>query len=269
MAEDYRYSSSLGIDRPREGVLRIAFDRPERMNALTAQAHRELAEIWRVADADDTVSVILLCGKGDNFSAGGDFDLVEQMTADTAVRERVWREARDLVYNILHCTTPIVSAMQGAAAGGGLAAGLLADISVVARTARLLDGHVRLGVAAGDHAALLWPLLCGMAKAKYHLLLNAPLSGARAEEIGLVSLAVGEDELERTALDICERLAAGSPSAIRWTKYALNGWLRAAGPIFDASLAFEMMGFAGPDVVEGAASFREKRPPRFSRKSGV
>ena len=269
MSEDYSRFASLAIDRPLDRVLRIAFDRPDRMNALTAAAHRNLTEVWRVADADTSVSVILLCGRGDNFSAGGDFELVERMTIESETRNRIWREARDLVTNILNCTTPIVSAMQGAAAGGGLAAGLLADISVVSHTARLLDGHVRLGVAAGDHAALLWPLLCGMAKAKYHLLLNEPISGTKAEQIGLVSLSVDEAELQQTALDICARLAAGSPSAIRWTKYALNGWLRSAGPIFDASLALEMLGFAGPDVAEGLASFREKRPPRFNPDSSV
>jgi enoyl-CoA hydratase len=269
MTDQYARYQSLKIDWPADNVLRVAFNRPDRMNALTADDHRELAEIWRDADADDSVSVVLLCGHGKNFSAGGEFDLIERMIAEPELRNRVWREARDLVYNIINCSKPIVSAMQGAAAGGGLAAGLLADISVVSKTARLVDGHVRLGVAAGDHATLLWPLLCGLAKAKYHLLLNEPLTGARAEEIGLVSLAVDEAELEETALGICKRLAAGAPTAIRWTKYALNNWLRTAGPNFDAALALEMMGFSGDEVKEGVASFREKRPPVFKRESPV
>jgi enoyl-CoA hydratase len=179
------------------------------------------------------------------------------------VRTRVWKEARDLVYNVINCDKPIVSAMHGPAVGAGLVAGLLADISIASKTAKIVDGHTRLGVAAGDHAAIIWPLLCGMAKAKYYLLLCEPVSGEEAERMGLVSLAVEEDELLKKAYEVADRLANGSQTAIRWTKYALNNWLRQAGPSFDASLALEFMGFAGPDVKEGVASLRNRRPPQF------
>src|SRR6202012_539610 len=141
------------------------------------------------------VSAVLLCGAGRAFSAGGDFEMVEEMIDSFEARARVWREAKDLVYNIINCSKPIVSAIHGSAVGAGLVAALLADISVAARTAKLVDGHTRLGVAAGDHAAIIWPLLCGMAKAKYHLMLCDPLTGAEAERIGLISLAVDESEL--------------------------------------------------------------------------
>ena len=126
-----------------------------------------------------------------------------------------------------------------------------------------------LGVAAGDHAAIVWPLLCGMAKAKYHLLLCEPLSGEKAEQIGLVSLAVEEEALQETALSVASRLAEGSTTALRWTKYALNNWLRMAGPTFDASLALEMLGFDGPDVREGLASHKDKRQPKFDPNSPI
>ena len=153
--------------------------------------------------------------------------------------------------------------MHGPAVGAGLVAGLLADISIAAKSARIIDGHTRLGVAAGDHAAIVWPLLCGMAKAKYYLLLCEAVSGEEAERIGLVSLAVDESELQAKAFEVAKKLSRGSQSAIKWTKYALNNWLRLAGPSFDASLALEFMGFAGPDVQEGIASLREKRVPKF------
>ena len=179
----------------------------------------------------------------------------------------MWREARDLVYNIVNCSKPIVSAIQGAAVGAGLAAALVSDIPIAAKNAKLVDGHVRLGVAAGDHAAIIWPLLCGMAKAKYHLLLNEPVSGEKAEQLGLVALAVDEEELQEKALAVATRLAEGAPSAIQWTKYALNNWLRMAGPTFDASLALEMLGFSGPDPHEGLDSFRERRAPNFPKKA--
>jgi enoyl-CoA hydratase len=87
----------------------------------------------------------------------------------------------------------------------------------------------------------------------------------------LVSLCVPEDQLLPKAYEVADKLAAGSQTAIRWTKYALNNWLRQAGPAFDASLALEFMGFSGPDVREGVASLRERRPPKYCRlgRSGV
>ncbi len=225
--------------------------------------HRELTEIWRDVSADDTVRCAVLRGEGQGFSGGGDLGLVQDMAQDFAVRSRVWKEARDLVYNVINCDKPIVSAMHGPAVGAGLVAGLLADISIASKGAKIVDGHTRLGVAAGDHAAIIWPLLCGMAKAKYYLMLCEPVSGEEAERIGLVSLAVDEAELLPKAYEVADRLASGSQSAIRWTKYALNNWLRQAGPSFDTSLALEFMGFGGPDVREGLASLRDKRAPQF------
>jgi enoyl-CoA hydratase len=116
---------------------------------------------------------------------------------------------------------------------------------------------------------IIWPLLCGMAKAKYHLLLCEPVTGEEAERIGLVSLAVPDEELAERALAVATRLAEGAQSAIRWTKYALNNWLRAAGPHFDTSLALEFMGFSGAELPEGVAALREKRAPRFPPDSPV
>jgi enoyl-CoA hydratase len=153
--------------------------------------------------------------------------------------------------------------MTGPAVGAGLAVGLLADVSIATPSARIVDGHTRLGVAAGDHAVIVWPLLCGMAKAKYHLLLCEPVGGEEAERLGLVSLCVPEEQLEERALEIAMRLAQGAQPALRHTKLALNNWLRLAGPAFDASLALEFLDMAGPDVHEGVAAVREKRAPEF------
>jgi enoyl-CoA hydratase len=253
------------FDRPSGGVLRLTLNKPEKYNALDAQGHRELTEVWREIDTDPSVSAVILCGSGKMFSAGGDFGLVEEMMDSFDARCRVWREARDLVYNIINCSKPTVSAIHGAAVGAGLVAALLCDISVAGKTAKIVDGHTRLGVAAGDHAAIIWPLLCGMAKAKYHLLLCEPVNGEQAEAMGLVSVVTEDDKVQEKALEIAIRLANGAPSAIRWTKYALNNWLRQAGPAFDASLAMEFMGMSGPEVREGVASYREKRPPVFNQ----
>ena len=177
-------------------MLRITLDGPG-LNAVGHAVHR--AARRRVAHrrprSRDT-NVALLQGAGKAFSAGGSFDLIDSLIDDYAVRTRVMREARDLVFNVINCSKPIVSAIHGPAVGAGLVAGILADMSVVARTARIIDGHTRLGVAAGDHAAICWPLLCGMAKAKYYLLTCDTLTGEEAERIGLVSLCVDDDEVQ-------------------------------------------------------------------------
>ncbi len=263
MADRYAAYNRLKIEFVDDRILQIVMDSPGKMNAADADMHRELAEIWRTIDADADVSVAILRGAGDVFSAGGDLDLVESIATDFHVRARGWKEARDMVYNLINCATPTVSAIQGPAVGAGLVCGLLADISIVGRTARIIDGHTRLGIAAGDHSVICWPLLCGMAKAKYYLLLCEKMSGEEAERMGLVSLCVDDDKVHETALKVARKLAAGAPHAIRWTKYALNNWYRQFGPAFDASLALEFMGFSGAEVQEGLAALREKRKPEF------
>ncbi len=265
----YERYTDLRLTRHPDGILEIVMAcRPgQKLPTADARTHYEMAEIWRDFDADPQAKVAVIRGEGGGFSAGGDLGLVEQMAADFDVRARVWREAKDLVYHMINCSKPIVSAMHGPAAGAGLVCGLLADISIAGRKARLVDAHTRLGVAAGDHAAIIWPLLCGMAKAKYYLMLCEPIDGAEAERIGLVSLVVDDDQVHDKAMEVARRLAAGSQTAIKWTKYALNNWLRMAGPTFDASLALEMMGFSGPDVTEGVAALREKRAAKFTPDS--
>jgi len=266
MRMDYSRYQTLSITRrgAQDAVLDIQMRAANgKLPTAGHDGHRELAQVWRDVNDDDSVRCAVLRGEGMGFSGGGDLALVQDMAQDFEVRTRVWKEARDLVYNVVNCDKPIVSALHGPAVGAGLVAGLLADISVAAKSAKIVDGHTRLGVAAGDHSVIIWPLLCGLAKAKYYLLLCDPISGEEAERIGLVSLAVDDDQLLPKAYEIADRLAAGSQSAIRWTKYSLNNWLRQAGPNFDTSLALEFLGFGGPDVREGVASLRERRAPKF------
>ena len=260
----YEEFTSLEFDRPEEWILRITLRNPGKLNAVGADAHAQLASVWQTIDRDPDTRVVLVRGADGAFSSGGDLELVEEIANNWETRLRVFQESRDLVYNIVNCRKPIVSAIDGPCVGAGLAVALLADISIAAPSAKIVDGHTRLGVAAGDHAAIVWPLLCGLAKAKYHLLLCEPVDGEEAERIGLVSLCVPTDELEDRALDVARRLAAGSQAAIAHTKLALNNWLRAAGPHFDASLALEFLDMTGPDVAEGVAAVRERRPPKFS-----
>lgn len=258
---DYRHL--LFEKKKKNGVVLITINRPEQLNATNARLHWELTQVWLTIDADPEARVALITGAGKAFSAGGDLELVEEMAGNPEAAERTMREASDLVYNLINLEKPVVSAINGVAVGAGLVVALLADVSIIAETARLTDGHTRLGVVAGDHAALIWPLLCGMAKARYYLLTSEFLDGREAERIGLVSLCVPREEVLAKASDVADKLATGSRNAVRWTKRALNNWLRQAGPIFDQSLALEMLSFMGPDVREGARAIREKRPPRF------
>jgi enoyl-CoA hydratase len=256
------YEHLLFEPRP-NGVLLVTINRPDRLNATNDRLHWELTQVWPTIDADPRTRVAVVTGAGRAFSAGGDLEMVEANSRDPKRLARTVREASDIVYNMINLDKPIISAINGVAVGAGLVVALMADISIMSETARITDGHTKLGVVAGDHAAILWPLLCGMAKAKYYLLTSDFIDGREAERIGLVSLCTPADQLMPKALEVADKLAAGSQQAIRWTKRSLNNWLRQAGPIFDQSIALEMLTFMDEDVREGLQALREKRPPRF------
>jgi enoyl-CoA hydratase len=260
---DYTDYQHLLFERRPEGVLLVTINRPEALNATNDRLHWELTQVWLTIGADPEARVAVVTGAGRAFSAGGDLDMVEANATDPRRLARTVREASDIVYNMINLDKPVVSAVNGVAVGAGLVVALLADVSIIAEDVRFTDGHTRLGVVAGDHAAIVWPLLCGMAKAKYYLLTSDFIDGREAERIGLVTFAVPRGELMAKAFEVADKLAQGSQQAIRWTKRSLNNWLRLAGPIFDQSIALEMLTFMGEDVKEGLQAIREKRPPRF------
>jgi enoyl-CoA hydratase len=258
----HRYERLAFTDHP-DGVVLVTLSNPGRLNATDAVMHAELATIFRDLDADPDVRAVVVTGADGAFSAGGDLDWIAQQVGDHDQTMAVMREAGEIVRSLIECDTPVVSAINGVAVGAGLAVALMADISVIDADARFTDGHIRLGVAAGDHAVAIWPLLCGMAKAKYLLMTADFIDGREAERIGLVSKAVTAEEVLPEALRIAATLATGPTQAIRMTKRALNHWLRQALPAFEASLAYEMLNFLGPDAAEGLAALQDKRPPRF------
>jgi enoyl-CoA hydratase/carnithine racemase len=260
---DYKDYQHLVFERRPHGVLLITLNRPQVLNATNDRMHWELTQVWLTIDRDPETRVAVVTGSGRAFSAGGDLEMVEANATDPRRLANTVREASDIVYNMINLDKPVVSAINGVAVGAGLVVALMADISIIAEDVRFTDGHTKLGVVAGDHAAIVWPLLCGMAKAKYYLLTSDFIDGREAERIGLVSLCVPRDQLLAKAFDVADRLAQGSQQAIRWTKRSLNNWLRLAGPIFDQSIALEMLTFMGEDVREGLRAIREKRPPRF------
>ena len=257
---DYQH---IQFERRDHGILWMTLNRPDVLNATNTRLHTELVEIWHTINHDPTISVAVVTGAGRAFSAGGDLQMVEDAYRDYDEVLRIYEEARALVYNILNCNKPIISAINGPAVGAGLVVGLLADISIAAKHAKLSDGHIRMGVAAGDHAAIVWPILCGMAKAKYYLMTADFVTGEEAERIGLVSLSVPLEELEAKAMEVATTLATGPKHAIRFTKRALNQWMLQAGPIFDQSVALEMINFFGSDLMAGVNALRTRQKPEY------
>ena len=250
---DYSSYQHLLVEKD-DGIATLTINRPEVLNATNFRLHNELSRIWLDIGNDPEVRVALITGAGRAFSAGGDFEMIEKAIDNPEVIASNMKEASDIVYNMVDLDKPVVSAINGVAVGAGLAVALMADISIASENARFTDGHVRLGVAAGDHAALIWPLLCGMAKSKYYLLTCDFLDGKEADRIGLVSMVVPPEELMPKAAEVARKLASGPQPAIRWTKRALNQWLR---------LAVEMLGFYGADVKEGLQALQQRRDPDF------
>lgn len=263
MNHQIQLSADLHVEFGDSGVAEVVLGPVGGMPSSDAHGHAVWGNLWRRVEAEPGVRCILLRSVGKGFCAGGKPELVQEMLDSEAARLRVMREARDLVQGMIDCNVPIVSAINGAAVGAGAALALLADISIAGYKAKIIDGHTKIGVAAGDHAAVIWPLLCGMAKAKYYLLTCTPLDGIEAERIGLVSLAVPDEELLARAREVANSLAAGSSTALAFTKRSLNHWLRAAWPAFEHSLSLEILGFAGADAREGMAAMAERRSPRF------
>ena len=259
----FDHYSRLQIERRDHGVMLITLSNPGKLNATDAGMHAELATIFADVHASPEVRAVVVTGEGTAFSAGGDLDWIAGQVGNYERTMSVMREAGDIVRTMIECDTPIISAINGVAVGAGLAVALMADISIIDQDTKLTDGHLRLGVAAGDHAVAIWPLLCGMAKAKYYLLTSDFIDGREAERIGLVSKALPAAEVLPEALSVADRLARGPRQATTLTKRALNHWLRQALPNFEASLAYEMLNFLGPEAAEGVAALRERRRPEF------
>jgi enoyl-CoA hydratase len=269
MSDLYNHGSRhILTERPADGVLLITINRPERYNSLLLPMFEEMSRIWADVERDDETRVVVVTGAGKAFCTGMDVAQPDPTPEDALA---MLESERRRVSTVLRIEKPIISAINGPAVGYGLSTALLADISIAAEDAVLIEGHTKVGVTAGDHAALIWPLLVGMAKTKYYVLTSEKLTGAEAERIGLVSLAVPREQVLPRALEVATQLAQGSQQAIRFTKRALNAWLTNAVPQHELSAALEILDFAGADYAEARQAFREKRPVEFpsARTVGV
>ncbi|GAS98268.1 enoyl-CoA hydratase/isomerase family protein [Mycolicibacterium canariasense] len=261
-----RYPEEFLIERKPNGVLLVTLNRPEHLNALTMPMFDMMGDLLADIDRDPQTRVAVITGAGRGFCTGMD---VAQPDPSLEEAIALMETERKRIMTTLTMDKPIISAINGPAVGWGLSLGLLADISIAAEDAVLMDGHTRVGVVAGDHSSLIWPLLVGMAKAKYYQLTSARMTGIEAERIGLVSLVEPRDKVLERALAIADDLALGSQRAIQWTKRSLNtGWLTNALPQQELSAALETLNFAGADYLEARQAFREKRPTRFPSAHG-
>ncbi len=246
-------------------VLRVTIDRPgSPLNAVDGTLHDELAALFRELKRERLANAILLTGRGKAFSAGGDFEWFPTLQQGLDTLDDLRRDAKQLIWDLLDVEQPIVAALNGPAIGLGASIALLCDVIVMAKTAVIADPHVRVGIVAGDGGAAIWPLVLGPARAKEFLMTGDPVSAEQAERWGLVNHVVEPEALEQRALALAQRLAAGAPLAVRYTKAAVNKWVKeAANVAFDASLASEIVTFHSEDHQEALAALREKREPRF------
>jgi enoyl-CoA hydratase len=258
--DSYEY---LRFERPSDGVLLVTIDRQDVANAANSAMLDELTRVWVEIGDDDETRAVVLTGAGSTFCPGGDLNDVTATAGDITKVPREMRGMHDLVANVIALDKPVVSAINGFAAASGLALALTADISIIASDAQITDGHVLGGLVAGDHAALIWPLLCSMAKAKYYLMTGFTMNGDEAERIGLVTMSLPREQVLPRALEVAAHLARGPQLAIRWTKRSLNGWYRQAAPIFEHSTALELLSLFHPDAIEGVTAIQQRRVPDF------
>jgi enoyl-CoA hydratase len=249
-------------------VATVTLNRPDKLNAVNAALHHEFEQIWLDLAEDRDVNAILLTGTGKAFSIGGDITSRDKPTKSKGRggRRIVMADGRRVIENILDVEQPIVAAINGDALGFAANVALLCDVTVAAETAKLADTHVALGAVAGDGGAVIWPLLIGPNRAKEFLMLGDTITGADAARIGLVNYALPADQVVPKARQLAQRLADGPTWAIRWSKLAVNKWLKQqANLIMDAGLAYEALTLTTQDHKEAVKALTEKRKPNFIR----
>lgn len=246
----------------RDGVLWASLHRPEQLNTFDAQLHTDVTRFLERVAEQESADVVVLQGSGDAFSAGGDLRWFQNM--QTEQLDALFQEARRIVYALLAIEQPIIASTKGPAVGLGATIALISDFVVAAENTVFADPHVQIGVVAGDGGAAIWPLLCGLGRAKRYLMLGDQISADEAERIGLVDWVVPLEQLETKTTELASKLRSGPQQAIRGTKKALNKHLeRAVTETLDLSLAVEKACFHTPDHREAVNAFLEKRRPNF------
>lgn len=260
---DYSTYRTIRVDRD-GGVFTVTLNRPEKLNAIDAALHAELARIFADLGRDREARAVVLTGAGRAFSAGGDADWFKAVADDPRVWQLVQWEAKRIIHDLLDLEIPVIAAINGPATGLGATLALFCDTIFMAEGARIGDPHVKMGIVAGDGGAIIWPWLVGPARAKEYLMTGDLLSAQEAERIGLVNHVTPAQDCVPRAQAFARRLAEGPVLAVKWTKVSVNKLLReAVNLVLDTSLALEAQTFTTEDHREAVQAFMEKRPPRF------
>jgi enoyl-CoA hydratase len=253
--------------RVEDDVFRIAFDNPDRQNAMTSGAHEELTTVFADAGASDA-SVVLLTGNGDTFSSGGDVEWLKECLDDPERFHRALRADRTTIRHLLEVDQPIVTRINGYSTGLATTLALFSDVTIASTDAKISDPHVHIGLTAGDGGAVMWPLLTGLNTAKKLLMTGEFVSGEEAADLGLVTEAVPPDALDERVEELIDRLASGSQPAIQYTKRVLNSWIEFAMNLnFSQGQGFEAVTQQHPDHAEAVRAFLEGGEARFPSAS--
>ena len=262
MLDQSNYKTIL-IERRDHGVVLATLNRPESLNAIDRRLHYELAHISLDAAADRELKALVVTGAGRAFSSGGDFGKGSDIAIPDGAPSML-AEAIPIVENLLDCPKPTIAAVNGYAMGLGANFALLCDIVVAGESSVFADTHVKMGIGAGDGGQVIWPLLCGVNRAKYHLMTGDRLKGAEAERLGLVNFLVEDDAILPKALEVAERLARGPALAIAASKVPLNRWIKSmVQQIMPLSLEMERATMRSEDAKEAGEAFVQKRDPVF------
>ncbi len=261
---DYSGYNALKVER--DGKLAIlTINRPEVMNAINPPTHFELEDFFMKVTHDDEINAIVVTGAGRAFCAGGDVkDMARRATVakDTRVtgRSGPW-----LIRCMMNVEQPMVAAVNGHAIGLGASIALFCDIVLMAEGAKIGDGHVKIGLVAGDGGAVIYPLLCGVNRAKEYLMTGDLMTAEEAYRIGMVNHVYPQDQVLPRAIEMAQSLANGATRAVRWTKAACNRSLwEQVNMVIEYGTAMEELTKATEDHKEATTAFKEKRPPKFT-----
>lgn len=234
---DYSRYETIIVER-KDRILRLTLNRPDRLNAVTPTMHAELATIFADIRKDGDVDVVTLTGAGRGFCAGADLKDATILTKEQA--QKTFIEAREIIINILELDKPIISGVNGPAAGLGATLALFPDIVIASDRAKIGDTHVKVGLAAGDGGAVIWPILVGANKAKELLMTGEVIDAQEALRIGLFNHVVPHETLDEKVMEMAQTLASGNTMAIQNTKKAVNQYVKwMLNQVFDYSLLLE------------------------------
>jgi enoyl-CoA hydratase len=248
-----------------DGPIRIiTLNRPDDLNGVNRAMHQALARVWDHLADDADVRAVVLTGQGSNFSAGGDFDYMQENIDDADLRAQTIDEARSIVTGMVRCPSPVIAAVNGPAVGLGCSLAVLSDLVLMADTSFLADPHLRMGLVPGD-GGMVWPALTGLSRAKEFLFLGERISAHQAVALGLASRAVAADELMPEAINLAKRLAKVPAAALRDTKRAMNAYLEAQLPgAFELAFAGELESMHSPEHRGSVATARDRAAKRHA-----